>query len=104
MIGSLLYLMMTWSDILFVVCFCAHFLASPRNSYRKAVPRIFRYLKYTLEFGILLPHRLILLAFPMLILRVVGLTEKALLVHVIFLDLLLFDGLLANNFLLYNPP
>jgi hypothetical protein len=42
----------------------------------------------SLEFGILLLLRLILLAFPMLILRVVGLTERALLVLVIFLDLL----------------
>jgi hypothetical protein len=37
-----------------------------------------------LGFGILLLHRLILLAFTMLILWVVGLTEKTLLVHVIF--------------------
>jgi hypothetical protein len=57
-----------------------------------------------LVFGILLLHRLILLAFLMLILRVVGLTEKALMVHVIFLDLLLFVGLLINNLLLHNPP
>jgi hypothetical protein len=33
----------------------------------------------------------------MLILRVVGLTERALLVLVIFLDLLLFACLLENN-------
>jgi hypothetical protein len=32
------------------------------------------------------------LVFPMLILWVVGLAERALLVHVIFLDLLLFVG------------
>jgi hypothetical protein len=40
----------------------------------------------------------------MLILWVVSLTNKALLVYVIFLDLLLFVGLLANNHLLHNPP
>jgi hypothetical protein len=57
-----------------------------------------------LGFGIPLLHRLILSAFPMLILRVVQLTEKALLVHVIFLDLLLFVGLLTNKLLLHNPP
>jgi hypothetical protein len=51
----------------------------------------------SLEFGILLLHHFILLAFPMLILRVLGLTERAPLVHVIFLDLLLFAGLLENN-------
>jgi hypothetical protein len=42
----------------------------------------------SLEFGILLLFCLILLAFPMLILLDVGLTERALLVLVIFLDLL----------------
>jgi hypothetical protein len=40
----------------------------------------------------------------MLILRVVGLIVKALLGLVIFLDLLLFAGLLENNFQLSNPP
>jgi hypothetical protein len=50
-----------------------------------------------LGFGIPLLHRLILLAFLMLILWVVRLTEKALPVHVIFSNLLLFVGLLTNN-------
>jgi hypothetical protein len=45
---------------------------------------------------------LILLAFPMLILRVMGLTERALLTLVIFLDLLSFAGLLENNLLLHS--
>jgi hypothetical protein len=40
----------------------------------------------------------------MLILWVVGLTERALLVLVIFSDLTLFVGLLANSFLLHSPP
>jgi hypothetical protein len=31
---------------------CARFEASPDNSHRQDVQRIFRYLKYTLEFGI----------------------------------------------------
>jgi hypothetical protein len=47
--------------------------------------------------------RLILLAFLMLILWVVGLTERALQAHAIFLDLLLFVGLLANRLLSHNP-
>jgi hypothetical protein len=51
----------------------------------------------SLGFGILLLLCLILLAFLMLILRIVGLTERALLAHVIFLDLLLFASLLENN-------
>jgi hypothetical protein len=52
MIGSLLYLTTTRSDIQFTVCLCARFQASPRSSYWTAVQQIFRYLKYTSKFGI----------------------------------------------------
>jgi hypothetical protein len=58
----------------------------------------------SLGFGIQLPLRLILLAIPMLILRVVRLIEKALMVLVIFLDLLLFVGQLTNSLLSHNQP
>jgi hypothetical protein len=58
----------------------------------------------SLGFNILLLLRLILLAFLMLILRVMGLTEIALLGLVIFLDLLSFVGLLENNLQLHSPP
>jgi hypothetical protein len=51
----------------------------------------------SLRFGILSLLRLILLAFLMLILHVVGLTERALLRLVIFLDLLSFVGLLESS-------
>jgi isopentenyldiphosphate isomerase len=52
MIGFLLYLTATRSDIQFVVGLCARFQASPHSSHRTAVQRIFRYLKHTPEFGI----------------------------------------------------
>ena len=52
MIGSLLYLTATRPDILFVVGLCARFQASPRESHRNAVKRIFRYLSYTPELGL----------------------------------------------------
>jgi hypothetical protein len=52
MIGSLLYLTATRSDIQFVVGLCARFQACPRSSHRKPVQRVFRYLKHTPEFGI----------------------------------------------------
>jgi hypothetical protein len=106
MIGCLLYLTVTRPDIQFVVGLCARFQASPHSSHQTVVQWIFRYLKHTTEFGfgILLLLRWILLAFPMLILRVVGLTEKALLGLVIFLDLLSFAGLLKNNLQLHSPP
>jgi hypothetical protein len=57
-----------------------------------------------LGFGILLLHRWILFVFLMLILRVVGLTERAPLGLVIFLDFLLFAGLLRNSLQLHSPP
>jgi hypothetical protein len=37
MIGSLLYLTVTRSDIQFTMCLCAHFQASPRSSHRTTV-------------------------------------------------------------------
>jgi hypothetical protein len=52
MADSLLYPMVTRSDIQFTVCLCAHFQASPCTSHRQAVQQIFRYLKQTIEFGI----------------------------------------------------
>jgi hypothetical protein len=45
-----------------------------------------------------------MLVFPVLILRVVGLTERALLGLAIFMDLLSFAGLFRNNLLLHSPP
>jgi hypothetical protein len=52
MIGSLMYLTATQSDIQFVMGLCARFQASPCSSHRTTVQRIFRYLKHTPEFGI----------------------------------------------------
>jgi hypothetical protein len=52
MIGSLLYLTATRSDIQFTVGLCARFQASPRSSHRMTVQRVFRYLKHTPEFWI----------------------------------------------------
>jgi hypothetical protein len=53
---------------------------------------------------ILLLLRWILLVFPMLILWVVGLTERALLGLGIFFDLLSFAGPLGNSLQLHSPP
>jgi hypothetical protein len=58
----------------------------------------------SLRFAILLLLRLILLDFPMLISRGMGLTEKALLVLAIFSDLLLYVGQLTCSLQLHNPP
>jgi hypothetical protein len=47
MIRNLLYVTAAMSDIMFSVCMCARFQASPRESDLKATKRILRYLKYT---------------------------------------------------------
>jgi hypothetical protein len=106
MISSLLYLTATRPDIQFAMGLCARFQSSPRSSHRTTVQRVFRYLKHTPEFGIWYSasSSLDLVGFLMLILWVVGLTERALLGLAIFLDLLLFAGLLRNSLQLHSPP
>ncbi|XP_075091530.1 secreted RxLR effector protein 161-like [Nicotiana tabacum] len=47
MIGSLLYLTSSRSDIVFSVCLYARYQANPKGSHLKAVKRILRYLKGT---------------------------------------------------------
>jgi hypothetical protein len=47
MIGSLLYVTASRLDVMFSVCMCARFQASPRESHLKAIKRILRYLKHT---------------------------------------------------------
>jgi hypothetical protein len=51
-IDSLLYLTVTRLNIQFTMCLCARFQASPHSSHQTVIQRIFKYLKYTLEFGI----------------------------------------------------
>jgi hypothetical protein len=51
-IDSLLYLTVTRPNIQFTMCLCARFQASPHSSHQTVIQRIFKYLKYTLEFGI----------------------------------------------------
>jgi hypothetical protein len=94
MISSLLYLTVTQSDILFVVCLCARFYASPHSSHRTAVQRIFRYLKHTPEFRILYSAScsLDLVGFFDADFVGCGIDQIALLVLAIFLDLLLYVG------------
>ncbi|GJR71882.1 putative ribonuclease H-like domain-containing protein [Tanacetum coccineum] len=45
MIGSLMYLTASRSDIMFAICACARFQVTPKTSHLHAVKRIFRYLK-----------------------------------------------------------
>jgi hypothetical protein len=106
MIGSLLYLIVTRSNIQFIMgCVRAFRLPHTLHIGRQFIESSgISNTPLSLGFGILLFLHLILLAFPMLILRVVGLIERALLVLVIFLDILSFVGLLENNLQLPNSP
>jgi hypothetical protein len=47
MIGSLLYVTASRPDMMFSVCMCARFQASPREIHLKETKRILRYLKHT---------------------------------------------------------
>ena len=53
MIGSPLYLTASRPDILFSVCLCARFQSNPRESHLTTFTRIFRYLKGTINLGLL---------------------------------------------------
>ena len=55
MIGSLLYLTASRPDIMFSVCMCARFQASPKECHLTAVKRILRYLKHTPNIGLWYP-------------------------------------------------
>ena len=44
MIRSLLYLSVSWPDIMFSVCMCARYQANPKESNLSVVKRIMRYL------------------------------------------------------------
>ena len=56
MIGSLLYLTASRPDIVFSVGLCASFQSKPKESNLKAVKRIFRYLKHTLDLALWYPR------------------------------------------------
>ena len=57
MIDSLLYLTASRPDIMFSVCMCARFEASPKEAHLVAVKRILRYLKHTPSIGLWYPKR-----------------------------------------------
>ncbi|XP_049397212.1 uncharacterized protein LOC125861336 [Solanum stenotomum] len=56
MVGSLLYLTASRPDIMFSVCKCARFQATPKESYLTAVKRIICYLIGTTELGLWYPY------------------------------------------------
>ncbi|GJU95687.1 putative ribonuclease H-like domain-containing protein [Tanacetum coccineum] len=54
-IGSLMYLTASRSDIMFAVCACARFQVTPKASHSNAVKMIFRYLKHQPKLGLWYP-------------------------------------------------
>jgi hypothetical protein len=55
MIGSILYLCASRSDIMLSVCMCARFQADPKEVHLRAVKRILRYIVHTPKFGLWYP-------------------------------------------------
>nr|GEV04116.1 hypothetical protein [Tanacetum cinerariifolium] len=55
MIGSLMYLTASRSDIMFAVCACARYQVTPKECHLHAVKRIFRYLKGHPKLGLWYP-------------------------------------------------
>ncbi|KAJ9561787.1 hypothetical protein OSB04_006947 [Centaurea solstitialis] len=55
MIGFLMYLTASRPDIMFSTCLCARYQSKPKVSHFKAVKRIFRYLKGTVNLGLWYP-------------------------------------------------
>nr|KYP35691.1 Retrovirus-related Pol polyprotein from transposon TNT 1-94 [Cajanus cajan]KYP38474.1 Retrovirus-related Pol polyprotein from transposon TNT 1-94 [Cajanus cajan] len=54
-IGSLLYLTASRPDIMYSVCVCARFQSKPKESHLKAVKKILKYLKGTINVGLWYP-------------------------------------------------
>ncbi|GKD31331.1 hypothetical protein Tco_1242109 [Tanacetum coccineum] len=52
MVGSLMYLTSSRSDIVHATCYCARYQARPTEKHLKEVKRIFRYLKNTINMGL----------------------------------------------------
>jgi hypothetical protein len=55
LIGSLLYVTVSRSNVMFSVCMCARYQASPRESHLTAAKRILRYLKQIRDDGLWYP-------------------------------------------------
>ncbi|GKD53057.1 retrovirus-related pol polyprotein from transposon TNT 1-94 [Tanacetum coccineum] len=55
MVGSLMYLTASRPDLVFVVCMCARYQASPTKKHLEALKRVFRYLRGTINWGLWYP-------------------------------------------------
>nr|GFB44879.1 hypothetical protein [Tanacetum cinerariifolium] len=55
MVGSIMYLIASRPDLVFVVCMCARYQAKPTKKHLEALKRVFRYLKGTINWGFWYP-------------------------------------------------
>ncbi|GJU98062.1 hypothetical protein Tco_1327333 [Tanacetum coccineum] len=55
MVGSLMYLIASRLDLVFAVCMCARYQASPTKKHLEALKRVFRYLRGTINWGLWYP-------------------------------------------------
>ncbi|GKB81876.1 hypothetical protein Tco_0948771 [Tanacetum coccineum] len=55
MVGSLMYLTASRPDLVFAVCMCARYQASPTKKHIEALKRVFRYLRGTINWGLWYP-------------------------------------------------
>jgi len=56
LIGSLLYLIASKPDIMFIVCLCVTFQSNPKESHFKVVKQILKYFKGTTSVGLWYPN------------------------------------------------
>ena len=103
MIDSLLYLTATRSDIMFSVCLCTRFQASPKESHLYDVKQIIRMLKALRILGYIILNMLVLIYWDivMLILLEVKLIKKVQVEHVNILAITLYLGLVRNKIMLH---
>ncbi|GJS22708.1 hypothetical protein Tco_0451340 [Tanacetum coccineum] len=52
MVGSLMYLTASRPDLVFAICMCARYQASPTKKHLEALKRVFRYLRGTINWGL----------------------------------------------------
>ncbi|GKD93752.1 hypothetical protein Tco_1373589 [Tanacetum coccineum] len=52
MVGSLIYLTASRPDLVFAVCMCARYQASPTKKHLEALKRVFWYLRETINWGL----------------------------------------------------
>nr|GFB40693.1 retrovirus-related Pol polyprotein from transposon TNT 1-94 [Tanacetum cinerariifolium] len=55
MVGSLMYLTASRPDLVFALCMCARYQASPTKKHLEAIKRVFRYLIRTINWGLWYP-------------------------------------------------